>query len=56
MIAPGNFSRKISREGPWVFLKASSADAGRFENLMRKGEKIIKEKRLGYALFTGVKD
>ncbi|HOP09434.1 MAG TPA: class I SAM-dependent methyltransferase [Candidatus Methanofastidiosa archaeon] len=39
-----------------IFLKASSADAGRFETLMRKGEMIIKEKRLGYALFIGVKD
>jgi len=39
-----------------IFLKASSADAGRFEKLMRKGEKIIKEKRLGYAFFIGVKN
>jgi len=39
-----------------IFLKASSADSGRFENLMRKGEKIIKEKRLGYALFSGIKN
>lgn len=38
-----------------IFLKASSADAGRFESLMRKGESIIKENRLGYALFMGIK-
>jgi len=38
-----------------IFLKASSADAGRFEKLMRKGETIIRENRLGYALFTGIK-
>jgi hypothetical protein len=38
-----------------IFLKASSADAGRFENLMRRGEKVIREQKLGYTLFMGKK-
>ncbi|RZN50542.1 class I SAM-dependent methyltransferase [archaeon] len=38
-----------------IFLKASSADAGRFENLMRRGEKAIREQKLGYMLYMGKK-
>lgn len=38
-----------------IFLKVSSVDAGKFEIIMRKGEKIIKERRLGYMLFYGKK-
>lgn len=38
-----------------IFLKASSADAGRFENLMRMGEQSIKDRQLGYAFFHGIK-
>ena len=40
---------------PNIFLKASSADAGRFENLMRMGEQAIKDRQLGYAFFYGRK-
>ena len=39
-----------------IFLKASSADAGRFEALMRLGEKAIKDRQLGYAFFVCVKN
>lgn len=39
-----------------IFLKASSADAGRFENLMRMGEKAIKDRQIGYAFFSGIKE
>ncbi|MHC1605727.1 MAG: class I SAM-dependent methyltransferase [Candidatus Methanofastidiosia archaeon] len=38
-----------------IFLKASSVDSDSFESLMKKGEKIIKEQRIGYALMKGTK-